>query len=272
MLSAIGHLAGDVVHDGEHAISSGAHTVAHAATSVVHTVTHDAKSVAHTVTHDAKSVAHTVSKAANGLYQDGKKAFTKVESVASSGAKKIEGGAKGVSHFLGNAWHSVAHEASNLYNDGKGDLKQGLVWGSNVANHLGAGSLMNALGLGGGVNQKNVDINHHITSTYHQQSKELQQVLGPGSGANWATYASWASNRAGQAIQNHDDPGGTTAKDGNRLLCALSPVDGPAGSKACQYEKEYQNESNQAAAGNQKVFHDIDPHLQNFLDTFKGVT
>src|SRR5690349_430131 len=43
-----------------------------------------------------------------------------------------------------------------------------------------------------------VERNRLITDTYHDLSQQMGQLLGPDAGANWATWASHASSRAGQ--------------------------------------------------------------------------
>ena len=47
-----------------------------------------------------------------------------------------------------------------------------------------------------------VDRNYQITRCYFDLSQRLSSVLG--SGANWCTFATWASNQAGQTIRGED--------------------------------------------------------------------
>lgn len=263
--SGIGH----VVSGGAHALESGAKDVAHGAASVATTVAHGATTAASTVANGASDLAQGASSAANSLFDAGKAGFSSV-------THAVGGAVSGGVNALEQAGSTIAHGASTLYHDARHDIKQGLVDASNVADKLGVGKILDGLGLGQ-VNQHDVQMNHHITDTYHRQSNDLKQFLGPGAGANWATYASWASDRAGQAIQNHDDPGGRVARDLNQIGANLPKplaglLGGPLGllgaDKAGQYNKAYENESHQAAKGNQKVFADISPPIQQLMDTF----
>ncbi|MHB2016916.1 MAG: hypothetical protein ACYCW6_08240 [Candidatus Xenobia bacterium] len=267
------NLGKDAVNGVEHGVSSAAHTVSKAASSV-----------AGDVKQGASNVAGAASSAAHGLFDAGKSAFTSVKNVASEASSAAQDGAhlattvgNDIGHVAGSAVHGVEH----LANGAKHDVKEGLMTATSIGDKLGVGGALDKLGLGG-VNQENIEKNHHITDTYTRQSKELQQMLGPDSGANWATFASWASNRAGQAIANQDDPGGRTGRDLNQIgaaipswaYSALGPVGSLFGSDAhnkfSQYDRAYQQESIQAAKGNQKVFADISPPMQSFIDTFKG--
>jgi hypothetical protein len=269
---------------------------AHAAhTAHAHHAAHhhhaDAKVVAKDATHAIRNVTHAMSNAVEHMFKGGGKAFTHVSHgaphrdavhhAAHKAAQHHSSGGGGIwgdicsfgSHMLHGAehvgshmLHGAEHLGKDVFHDAKNGLYKGLQWGSQEASNLGLGHVMDAMGLGK-VNPHDVAMNHHITKTYHDQSKELNKVLGKGSGANWATFASWASNRAGQAIQNHDDPGGRFGRDADQLLSKMG-IDGPVKT----WNKEYNAESSQAAKGNQKVFHDISPRIQKFIDTFKGTS
>lgn len=89
------------------------------------------------------------------------------------------------------------------------------------------------------------DRNYAITQSYHNLGNAMGDYLGDGAGNNWATFASWASARAGQTIRGED-------------TMNVLGVDVPMGATPIvQSEISY---------GNRKVYADVAPVYASFLE------
>ncbi|MGE0494380.1 MAG: hypothetical protein AB7S38_34530 [Vulcanimicrobiota bacterium] len=88
--------------------------------------------------------------------------------------------------------------------------------------------------------------NRQITEEYTRLGQEFDEVLGPGAGNNWLSYAAHASNAVGGGIRGEEDVD----------LPGPINVDTPGQSREA------------LADGNQEVFSEIAPHFQSFIDTF----
>lgn len=102
--------------------------------------------------------------------------------------------------------------------------------------------------------------NRDITESYYQLSQDMREFLGPDAGANWATWASHASARAGQTIRREDIP--------LPVKIALMAVPGVGLSR----DAAERYISGQVAEGNKKVFEEIAPVFSRFMETFKDDT
>lgn len=91
-------------------------------------------------------------------------------------------------------------------------------------------------------NDNRVVGNAQVTQSYHDISNAFNQVQG-GGGANWTTYASWASKTAGDVIRGDKVPG----------------ID--QGPFRAQTEGA-------TADGNKKVYQEIAPKFQSYIDEF----
>jgi hypothetical protein len=124
--------------------------------------------------------------------------------------------------------------------------------------------------------QRNVNIsddtlrNLKITQDYSQLSKEMRDMIGADGGANWCSFATWASRQAGETIRQEDL--GTAAKVGKQAVDKLGPLGYllPGGPVAKAGSAAYDASSAQVAAGNRKVYQEIAPQFARFIETFKG--
>lgn len=105
-----------------------------------------------------------------------------------------------------------------------------------------------------------VQRNRDITESYYQLSQDMREFLGPDAGANWATWASHASARAGQTIRREDIP----------LPVKLALMAAPGLGLSQGATERYI--AGHVAEGNKKVFEEIAPVFSRFLDTFKDDT
>ncbi len=112
--------------------------------------------------------------------------------------------------------------------------------------------------------------NLKITQDYSNLSNEMRNMLGTDSGANWCTFATWASRQAGETIRQEDL--GTTAKLAKKGVDALGGLSLliPGGAAAKAGSEMYDASSAQVAAGNRKVYQEIAPQFARFIETFKG--
>lgn len=243
------HLAGNVLHGAEQTVGRTTQGVQNLAGSAVHGAGQLASHALSGAQHAASGLARDAGQFVHGAGGAGQAAWRKAEQTA------------------GNVWHSIANGTDNLYHQARHDLKQNvLIPLGNGLDKVGVGSLLDKTGLGK-VSQDKIARNQKITRDYANVSRQMQDVLGPGAGANWATFAGFASSRAGQAIRNQDDPGGRTDRDLTALGSSLPLV----GGMFKPYNNMYTNESNQASAGNSKVYNEIYPKFQDFVKTFKGL-
>lgn len=116
--------------------------------------------------------------------------------------------------------------------------------------------------------------NLKITQDYSKLSKEMREMLGPDSGANWPTFATWASRQAGETIRQEDL--GATAKFGKDVVDTVTqlpfvgPIVSPLVAPAKAGSDLYNISSDQVAKGNRKVYKEIAPQFARFIETFKG--
>ena len=112
--------------------------------------------------------------------------------------------------------------------------------------------------------------NLKITQDYSKLSNEMRQMMGPEAGANWCTFATWASRQAGETIRQEDL--GSAARMGKKAFDALGPLGFvvPGGAAAKAGSAAYDASSAQVAAGNRKVYQEIAPQFARFIETFKG--
>lgn len=121
--------------------------------------------------------------------------------------------------------------------------------------------------------------NLNITQKYSELSHQMNDMMGPDAGANWSTWATWASKQAGATIRQEDAGGWgkTGAKIADGVTEGLNPlgaIPGPRGvlgrgSGKGAAEQTYDNVSKSIANGNKKVFEEIAPHFDRFINTFK---
>ncbi len=120
--------------------------------------------------------------------------------------------------------------------------------------------------------------NLNITQKYSELSKDMKDMMGPDSGANWSTWATWASKQAGSTIRQEDVGGWgkTGSKVADGFMDAVVPGAGIArrllGQDKGPMEATYAGVSKSIADGNRKVFEEIAPHFDRFINTFKGDT
>ncbi|HEY4002268.1 MAG TPA: hypothetical protein VGO93_25570 [Candidatus Xenobia bacterium] len=107
--------------------------------------------------------------------------------------------------------------------------------------------------------------NREITQDYTHIGNRLHHMMGDDGGANWSTFASFASSRAGETIRGEDKPG--LGKFGETALSFLSPAAIPAMQTR---DAAYQQSQQAVGDGNRNVYQDIAPQLQRFADTFEG--
>ena len=284
-------IGGDVVHGVEHGVSSAANT----ATSVAKTAVGD-------VAKGAADVAGTASSAAHGLFDAGKSAFTSVKNVASGAAHDVghvattaakdvghvaTSTAKDVGHVatsvakdVGHVATSAVHGAEHLAADAKHEVKEGLITATGIGDKLGVGSVLDHLGLGG-VNQEN--IRRTTTSRTRTRSNPkscttcwARTLVLTGPPLHRGRPTAPARPFPTRTIRADGQAGSQSDRRRHPVL-GLQRA-GPIGSlfgsdahnKFNQYDKAYEQESTQAAKGNQKVFADMSPSMQKFIDTFHG--
>jgi len=123
--------------------------------------------------------------------------------------------------------------------------------------------------------------NLRITQCYHELSRALAERVSPG--ANWCTFATWASRQAGQTIRSEDLPRAAESILGSpevRLLlervvasAARELRGGPAAVVAASVrhildpEAALRRASTAVAAGNLKVFEEIGHQFARWLST-----
>jgi hypothetical protein len=125
--------------------------------------------------------------------------------------------------------------------------------------------------------------NHEITRCYYELSRELVPVVG--SGANWCTFATWASRQAGQTIRGDDLR--QAFQDRLRVSTELMSLLGifarsVSGSRvgrdvdgfirkvtaALDVDGAFRRSSDAVARGNRKVFEEIAREFARFLAMF----
>ena len=131
--------------------------------------------------------------------------------------------------------------------------------------------------------------NVRITAAHYQLSLALRQILGPDTGANFHTWATWGSKKAGQTIRQEDVPhlgivafvvGGCLGllvaavaaqqPGASRLLaCAAGILLGGSGfSTLAQRRRDHA--SRMILDGNSMVLDDIGRQTARFVDFFQG--
>lgn len=161
---------------------------------------------------------------------------------------------------------ALAGKPANATSTGATNTASANDWNQRQANYS-----KRAREINGVVNTKDDTLrNLKITQDYSKLSKEMREMLGPDSGANWPTFATWASRQAGETIRQEDL--GTTAKVGKKALDALGPVSRfvPILAPAKAGSDMYDASSAQVAKGNRKVYQEIAPQFARFIETFKG--
>ena len=129
--------------------------------------------------------------------------------------------------------------------------------------------------------------NLYITQRYHDLSMALAQVIGGGGrcgpDVNWSTFATWASKTAGQSIRDEEVPPfvndlvSDTEDDVmhpfgkiGAAIHAIAPTTGFHASFLLAPVKETLGAvSEQIAAGNRKVFAELAPFFQLFVDQMR---
>jgi hypothetical protein len=129
--------------------------------------------------------------------------------------------------------------------------------------------------------------NLQITQAYHDLSLGMAALTG--AGANWCTFATWASKQAGQSIRRedllraferllHEEP--EVQDDATALLEAGAGLGGHrprslSGAVALLWDAvnpaaAFERTSDAVARGNRKVFEEIGAEFANFLALFSG--
>ncbi len=125
--------------------------------------------------------------------------------------------------------------------------------------------------------------NLQITQCYHELSRSMGELVG--SGANWCTFATWASKQAGQTIRGDDllkayedlaDHSPEISAGLDVMLSYAAPLAHRPDvvalreslRRALNPEEAFQRASDAVARGNKKVFDEIGREFARFVATF----